>query len=84
MYTFFVLGLIPGTDIQITFTMWLDTLALIICVLLLHYEFRNRSNAALPPTLSPETEQNITLLARQGQLIRRIAAVLPISIAGSR
>ena len=24
MYTFFVLGLVPGTNFQITFTMWLE------------------------------------------------------------
>lgn len=30
MYNFLVLGLVPGTDIQITFEMWLDIVIAII------------------------------------------------------
>ena len=34
MYSFFVLGLVPGTNIQITFQIWLDSLLLLaICLL---------------------------------------------------
>ena len=51
MQTFLVLGQIPGTNIQITFRFWLDTLeAVIICLLLLrtlHFLRRNRHAAEL-------------------------------------
>jgi hypothetical protein len=82
MYDFFVLGLIPGTDIQITFTMWLEALLLVICSLYLVHIHVNK-HAVLAPTIGPETIKT-TLLARRAQLIRRIAAALPISTAGSR
>ena len=35
MYSFFVLGLVPGTNFQISFTMWLQSVeAVVIAVLL--------------------------------------------------
>jgi len=34
MYAFFVLGLIPGTNLQITFNIWLDCLLLATAIYL--------------------------------------------------
>lgn len=74
MYSFFVLGLIPGTNIQITFTMWLEFVLLLAATIYgVHYRHQRRH---LPPSLSPEANERITQLARQGQLIRHIAAAL--------
>lgn len=82
MYNFFVLGLIPGTDIQITFTMWLEAMMLVISILyLIHVHFAN--NVILSPTISPEAIKS-RLLNRQAQLIRRIIAALQVNSAGSR
>jgi len=44
MYAFFVLGLIPGTNIQITFTMWVDAIEFMIAVILAIYLFRRLSH----------------------------------------
>jgi hypothetical protein len=46
MYSFFVLGIIPGTNIQITLTTWLDSLALLVAIAALvwlnrQHRFRN-------------------------------------------
>lgn len=84
MYNFFVLGLVPGTDIQITFAMWLESTLLLAGSVYLLYYHASRRRVVLPPTLSPEANERITQLARQGQLIRRIAAVLVTNSAGSR
>lgn len=32
MYSFIVLGIIPGTNIQITFTTWIDAMLLALCI----------------------------------------------------
>ena len=78
MYNFFVLGLIPGTNIEITFAMWLEFVLLtFVSVYALHY-IRLQKRLAMTPSLSPEAEQHITQLARQGQLIRHIAATLVV------
>ena len=42
MYSFFVLGIIPGTNIQITFQGWLDAIQLLIAVFGAVWLFRNR------------------------------------------
>ncbi len=34
MYSFFVLGIVPGTNIQITFRSWINSVLLVIAVLL--------------------------------------------------
>lgn len=34
MYSFFVLGLVPGTSIQITFRMWFDVVSALIFITL--------------------------------------------------
>lgn len=54
MYSFFVLGLIPGTDIQVTFEMWLQA-AIILCsviaILILVKRFiQERRRNAIPQT----------------------------------
>ena len=49
MYTFFVLGFIPGTTIQITFQMWLDVIAgLSVLVLFVSLHSRIASTASIP------------------------------------
>jgi hypothetical protein len=40
MYSFIVLGLIPGTNIQITFRTWIDTALLIVCIVLSAHLYR--------------------------------------------
>ena len=52
MYTFLVLGLIPGTNLQITFKTWLDLVGLII-VALLSYKLHNDHLARLPLARRP-------------------------------
>jgi hypothetical protein len=48
MYNFFVLGMIPGTNIQITFQLWATAFSLAIGIVLL-FRFIKRSAEALPP-----------------------------------
>lgn len=77
MYNFFVLGLVPGTDIQITFLMWCDVVGLLACVfMIVRVAHLHRQLNTLPPTIGSESPLEITLLARQVQLIHRIAATL--------
>ena len=48
MYTFFVLGIIPGTTIQITFQLWLDVVAgLSIIILLARLLYVHRSESVV-------------------------------------
>lgn len=35
MYSFIVLGIIPGTDVQITFELWLKLVAVLLIIMLL-------------------------------------------------
>ena len=42
MYAFFVLGIIPGTNLQITFNMWLGGIVILIGVSL-EWLYRNHS-----------------------------------------
>ena len=61
MYTFFVLGIIPGTTIQITFQLWLDLVAgLSVIILLTHLFIERRFETEV--TLAPD---RIPLHARQ-------------------
>lgn len=45
MYTFFILGLIPGTNLQITFQMWIDGLELVAAVAGLAWIYRQHHAA---------------------------------------
>ncbi len=45
MQNFFVLGLVPGTTIQITFTVWLTTVLLLASAPFLTYAWRHRAQA---------------------------------------
>lgn len=58
MYSFFVLGLIPGTNIQITFGMWLmATTALVLSAYVLRSVWRRRQLLdRLPPTIAAESD----------------------------
>jgi len=55
MYSFFILGQVPGTAVTITFTMWLQLCALIIGLLALYRVQLNRTiTYYMPPTISYE------------------------------
>lgn len=56
MYSFFVLGLIPGTDIQISFTMWLETVMLfgMSAYLVRHILRRRTYGSEIVPTIGTE------------------------------
>lgn len=58
MYGFFVLGLVPGTDIQITFDMWLQAATVLcgaIAVLILIKRFiQERRLNAIPQETIPQ------------------------------
>lgn len=41
MYTFFILGIIPGTNLQITFTAWC---LMTICLLIIWFYYRKNPN----------------------------------------
>ena len=60
MYTFLVLGLIPGTTIQITFQLWLDAVAGVSVALLIVWLLTNHKAATIVMPLS-----RIPLHARQ-------------------
>ena len=78
MYNFLVLGYIPGTDIQISFTMWCEAAAALFLVSYLHHSIKHHQFATvLPPTISAE----IMLPTRLGQLTHRISAILPVNTA---
>lgn len=81
MFNFFVLGLIPGTNIQISFTMWCEAVAAICLSFCLRQRMHYRQLAGeLPPTISPD----VMLPPQPGRLILRIAAALPAGSAGHR
>ena len=67
MYSFFVLGLIPGTNIQISFTMWVEaTIALVLLAYLAHYHWkRSHDYQALPPTISADYDYSDTTVPAQ-------------------
>lgn len=57
MYSFFVLGLIPGTTIQITFGMWLGVTAIAFLLSTLMHSIWKRRHPLitfLPPTIAPD------------------------------
>lgn len=56
MYDFFVLGLIPGTDIQISFTMWIESFILLcMSAYLAHHILRRRAyGIEIVPTIGTE------------------------------
>ena|SRR5665213_1892287 len=62
MYSFFVLGLIPGTNFQITFQVWLDMVELSILVTGIIWLFRMHR---LVPQETEITHQRLSLPATQ-------------------
>lgn len=42
MYSFFVLGLVPGTTFQITFQVWLDAVLIVVMIAMLTGIYRHR------------------------------------------
>lgn len=54
MYSFFVLGIIPGTNFQITFQVWFDSLLLVIEITSISWLYHRRPeifSRYLPQTL---------------------------------
>lgn len=55
MWSFLVLGIIPGTDIQINFSVWLVIVdSLLLLAYLLRLAINKLRNTQLPPTISSE------------------------------
>jgi len=56
VYDFFVLGLIPGTEIQISFAMWLETVALLCTTTILVRQISQRRSFAyeIVPTIGSD------------------------------
>ena len=55
MYSFFVLGQIPGTDITITFSMWMQLCAALLAIaLLIRVHRRNTQQRPIQPTISQD------------------------------
>jgi hypothetical protein len=48
MYSFFVLGLIPGTSFQITFQQWLDCLLLVVDMVGVLWLYRRHETVMAP------------------------------------
>lgn len=57
MYNFLVLGLIPGTNIQITFAMWAETAALFFMI---HLFIRERKRS-IPGVLAEDRDHTVAL-----------------------
>jgi hypothetical protein len=55
MYSFLVLGIIPGTNLQITFQVWLNTIGLLLIGLAFRILYANRHQIelALQPVRVP-------------------------------
>lgn len=67
MYSFFVLGQVPGTSITITFTMWMELCAAAVMVTLwLYVRHRNtESTSELQPTIGNDEATSFrTITAR--------------------
>ena len=47
MYSFFVLGFIPGTSLQITFQLWLDWMLMSVMLLCLYWLYQHRTHKDL-------------------------------------
>ena len=62
MYSFFVLGLIPGTNFQITFQVWLDVVELSMLVIGIFWLIHMR---LLIPQETEVTRQRLSLPATQ-------------------
>lgn len=55
MYSFFVLGQIPGTEIVITFTMWMQLFAILLALTILFFVRRSQAlKNYTTPTISSE------------------------------
>jgi hypothetical protein len=55
MYSFFILGQVPGTNIVISFTMWVVlAAALLLLTLWLHLKNRTIAMTTLEPTISAD------------------------------
>ena len=66
MYTFLVLGFIPGTTFQITFQLWLDAVATVSVALLLVWLLTNHRTVtivALAPIRIPLDARQLHLQA---------------------
>lgn len=92
MYSFFVLGLIPGTSIQITFEMWLMAAEILVAFIVIAAMLRAGSQRRLMRSVTLKVETPLattpnrtplpaTRLHRSAVSTRRTIAVLPEDIA---
>lgn len=65
MYSFFVLGLIPGTSIQITFEMWIFVVADVAVLMLLAQLIGNRRRQQLLQIITSGRGRKVAATARQ-------------------
>lgn len=79
MYSFFVLGLIPGTGVQISFAMWVETMLVIGLSIYLYFSLR-REITLIPLVAVTGTFKTQRLV----QVIRHIISALPIRKAFHR
>jgi hypothetical protein len=82
MYTFLILGLVPGTHIQITFQLWLQVVASMLGFLILSivtvriYRLFSLSNKSLAPGRSRLHATQTQLRQRVQQTVHRAVAPL--------
>ena len=98
MYSFFVLGLVPGTNFQITFQVWLDAallaVAAVACIALYRLEHLDRQvehvilryapldAGRLHTRLTLHRRSALSNLTQPVVVIGHTAATLPTRIAG--
>lgn len=70
MYNFIVLGLVPGTHIQITFQDWVNLVGLLIVVVGLHYLFQPW-RLVIRQFVAEETQEPLRIGLHATQLHRR-------------
>ncbi len=65
MYSFFILGQIPGTDVVLTFWMWMELAALLVTLLAWMAYRRHLAFASYRvPTISNESDNLVTVTAQ--------------------
>lgn len=85
MYNFLVLGIIPGTNIEITFPMWCEAAALVITALYLRYHVLQRQLTDIPNLpFSDEVLVASMQLSRLAQRTHRKVAALQVGSAVRR
>jgi hypothetical protein len=78
MYSLLVLGFIPGTNIQISFTTWLWSFALVAVSFTLQLKWQNRTAVVVTPRPTLYASQ----LHQRARSIHRTVAALPADTVG--